>query len=227
MASKSKARISVKRMQIDKSQQRMLIAAAIAAFTLVFALVGGKMMIDQVLYQNKVIAAKKAAVQQLRSNVQASSSLQTSYKAFVSTSQNVIGGNPQGTGPQDGDNAKIVLDALPSKYDFPALATSVERLVTLQNMGIESITGSDDEVAQAENASSPDPQPVAMPFQFSATGSYQSAQNLVTAFDKSIRPFQILKLQLSGGQENMTVKVDAQTYYQPAKNFNITKKTVK
>ena len=227
MATKSKARISVKRMQIDKSQQRMLIAAAIAAFTLVFALVGGKMMIDQVLYQNKVIAAKKAAVQQLRSNVQASSSLQTSYKAFVSTSQNVIGGNPQGTGPQDGDNAKIVLDALPSKYDFPALATSVERLVTSQNMGIESITGSDDEVAQAENASSPDPQPVAMPFQFSATGSYQSAQNLVTAFDKSIRPFQILKLQLSGGQENMTVKVDAQTYYQPAKNFNITKKTVK
>jgi hypothetical protein len=32
---------------------------------------------------------------------------------------------------------------------------------------------------------------------------------------------------MSGGQTDLSVKVEAQTFYQPAKNFNITKKVVK
>ena len=223
----SRAHLSVKRVQIDKSQSRMLVAAAIAAFMLTFALVGGKMLVGQIVYQNKVISAKKDAVRQMKSNIQASSSLMTSYKAFVSTSKNAIGGNPQGAGPQDGDNAKIVLDALPSRYDFPALTTSLERLLNAQNMTIESISGSDDEVNQQENESSPSPEAVPVPFQISANGAYASAQSLFDSFDKSIRPLQVQKVQLSGGQNQMFVKIDAQTYYQPGKNFNITKKDVK
>lgn len=227
MASKNHARVSLKRVQIDKSQSTMLIVSAIAAFVLTFAVVGGKALVDQITYQNRVIGAKKEAVQQLRSNVQTTTSLVNSYKAFTSTSQNVLGGNPQGSGPQDGDNAKIILNALPSKYDFPALATSLEQLMAAQKLRIQSITGSDDEVAQQENQSSPDPETVAIPFQVSATGSYQSVQGLVDSFGRSIRPFQIQKLQLSGGQNDMTMTVEAQTFYQPAKNFNITKKVVK
>jgi Tfp pilus assembly protein PilO len=227
MPGKTHARISIKRLQIDKSQSTMLITAAIAAFVLSFALVGGKALVSQIAYQNKVISAKKEAVKQLRSNVQATASLESSYKAFVSTSQNVLGGNPQGSGQQDGDNAKIILDALPSKYDFPALTSSLEKIMAGQNLTIESISGSDDEVNQAGNASSPSPEAVAMPFQLAATGSYQASQSLINALDKSIRPFQVQKLQISGGESIMSIKVEAQTYYQPAKNFNITKKVVK
>lgn len=224
---KSLGRVSAKRLQIDKSQSRMLVATGIAAFMAAFALVGGKMLVDQILYQNKVIDAKKTAVKQLRDNTQAVDSLMVSYKTFVSRSQNVLGGNPQGTGPQDGDNAKLVLDALPSKYDFPALATSVDQLAKSQGLAVESISGNDDEVAQAENKSSAEPIPVEMPFQMAANGNYQQVQSLVSAFDRSIRPFQIQKLQISGGQSNMSVQVEAKTYYQPAKNFNILKKEVK
>jgi Tfp pilus assembly protein PilO len=218
---------SIKRVQIDKSQSTMLIVAGVAAFVLAFTLVGGKALIGQITYQNKVISAKKATVQQLRSNVQAVSSLETSYKAFTSTSQNIIGGNPQGNDQRDGDNAKIVLDALPSKYDFPALVSSVEKLANDQKLGIESISGSDDEVTQTENASSPDPKPVDMPFQVTVNGSYPATKSLLDAFNRSIRPFQLTKLQLSGGQASMTAKIEAKTFYQPAKNFNITKKVVK
>jgi len=221
------ARTSIKRVQIDKSQSTMLITTAVAAFFLAFMLVGGKALVDQIRYQNKVIGTKKEAVAQLRSNVQATSSLNNSYKAFVSTSQNVIGGNPQGTGQEDGDNAKIILDALPSKYDFPALATSIEKIINSQNMAISSIGGSDDEVAQIEKEASPSPETVEMPFQVSVTGNYQGAQGLITAFNRSIRPFQIKKLSISGSQNQMTMNIDGTTYYQPAKNFNITKKVVK
>jgi Tfp pilus assembly protein PilO len=227
MANKSHPRASVKRLQIDKSQSTMLITAAIAGFFLAFMLVGGKVLVDQIKYQNKVIGQKKVAVDQLRTNVQATTSLQNSYKAFVSTSQNVIGGNPQGGGAKDGDNAKIILDALPSKYDFPALASSLEKLITDQGLSIDTISGSDDELAQAEKESSPSPEPVAMPFQVSGTGTYASVQKLITSFNQSVRPFQMQTVEINGGQTNMSVSIDAQTFYQPAKNFNITKKVVK
>jgi Tfp pilus assembly protein PilO len=217
---------SVKRLQIDKSQSMMVIAAAIAAFVLSFAVVGGKTLIGQIAYQNKVISAKKTAVNQLRTNVQSTTNLKNAYTAFVTTTQNVLGGNPQGSGPQDGDNAKIVLDALPSKYDFPALTTSLEKMIVSQSMQIESITGSDDEVAQTDQ-SSPDPQPVAIPFSMSATGNYSGVQNIVNTLGASIRPFQVQKLELSGGQDKMNIKIDAQTFYQPAKNFDMKTKVVK
>lgn len=221
-----KAHISTKRILIDKSQTTMVVATGIAAFVLVFSLVAAKSLIGQMTYQNRVISAKKAAVSQLKDNISATTTLVNSYKAFVNTSQNVLGGNPAGTGAQDGDNAKVVLDALPSKYDFPALATSLEKLITSQNLQIQSITGTDDEVAQSANSGSATPAAVAMPFQIAVTGSYKGIQNLIKEFNSSIRPFQIQTIQLAGNQDNMTLTLTAQTFYQPEKDFNVTKKVI-
>jgi len=66
-----------------------------------------------------------------------------------------------------------------------------------------------------------------MPFQVSTNGNFQSSQSLIDAFNKSIRPFQVQKLQIAGVQSNLTMKIEAKTYYQPGKNFNMTKKVVK
>lgn len=197
MAAKSS---STKRILIDKTNSKIVAVTAIAAFTVIFAAVASKTLISQAAYQNRIIGAKKDAVAQLHTDIQSTSDLTAAYKAFVDTSQNVLGGNPSGKGAQDGDNAKIVLDALPSKYDFPALATSLEKMLTGQQVQIQSITGTDDELAQGSNQSSANPSPVAMPFQISVTGNYQAIQNVVKTFGSSIRPFQIQTMQLSGDQ---------------------------
>lgn len=223
----AKAHTYTKRVLIDKTNSSIVAITAIAAFVVVFALVASKTLISQAAYQNRVISAKKTAVSQLKTDIQATDSLAAAYKAFVGTSQNVLGGNPKGNGGQDGDNAKIALDALPSKYDFPALATSLEKLLTSQNVQIQSITGTDEEVTQSSDQSSPTPKPIAMPFQISVTGNYQSIQNLIDAFGRSIRPFQIQTMQLSGDQKNMTLTLTAQTFYQPEKVLNITTEVVK
>lgn len=222
----AKRPLNTKRLLIDKTNSTIVAMTAIAAFIVVFTLIASKTLVGQAAYQNRVISAKKTALSQLKSNVQATDSLVAAYKAFVNTPQNVLGGNPSGTGGQDGDNAKIVLDALPSKYDFPALATSLEKLLTSQNVQIQSITGTDDEVAQSGDQSSANPKPIAMPFQLAVQGNYQAIQNLIGIFGASIRPFQIQSMQLSGDQNNMTLTVTAQTYYQPEKAFSITKETV-
>lgn len=210
-----------KRALISKASSTMVLATGVAAFVVVFSAIASKTLIGQAAYQNRVISAKKQALATLESDLKARDSLVNSYKSFVDTPQNVIGGSPEGTGDKDGDNAKIVLDALPSKYDFPALATSIEKLVTMQGLAIQSIAGTDDELTQAANQSSTSPQPIAMPFQVQVVGSYDSIKSFVNALERSIRPFQVLKVEVSGNEGSMTATIDAQTFYQPEKSLNI------
>lgn len=221
------ANISQKKLMIDEASKRVIIATSIAAFVVVFCAVASQTLFGQLLYQNRIINAKKTALTQLQKNKQAVSSLDDAYQGFVSSSPNVIGGQADGSGNQDGDNAKIVLDALPSKYDFPALATSLEKLLTSQKVDIQSIAGQDDELAQSSTKATGKPAPVPIPFQLSAQGDYGTIQNVTKTFEASIRPIQIQTMTLSGTNSKVTIDLTAQTYYQPAKTFDVGKKVIK
>lgn len=216
-----------KHLQLSQAQTATIVAAAIGIFVVVFTIFVGKTLVSQHSYQSKVINEKQTALNQLTSNEKAAEGLVKSYKQFESQPVNAIGGTPSGTGPQDGDNATLILEALPTKYDFPALTSSLEKIITGQNMTIQSIAGQDEQTEQQNNTTSSDPQPVDMPFSVGAEGSYQQVQSLVGVFEHSIRPFQIQTIELKGDQGDMTVNITAQTFYQPAKNFNIKKETVK
>lgn len=216
-----------KRSLISKANSTIVFVTATAAFVVVFALVAGNSLISQVAYQNRIIDAKKQALRTLETDLKARDSLVASYKAFTSGEVNVLGGQVKGDGDRDGDNAKLVLDALPSKYDFPALTTSLEKIVTSQSLSILSISGTDQEVDQAGNQSSPNPEPVPMPFQVQVAGSYASIQSLVDVLQRSIRPFQISTLELSGDESSMTALISGQTFYQPEKSLEITEETIR
>jgi hypothetical protein len=216
-----------KRALITKANSSMVIATTAAAFVLVFGLVAGKSLLSQMSYQNRVISAKKTALAQLNTDLSARDSLQSSYKSFVAEDPNVIGGSAAGSGEQDGDNATLILDSLPSSYDFPALTTSLEKIITGQNLNILSITGTDQEATEGGNSSSPSPAAVPMPFQIEVNGAYTSIQTLTDVFQRSIRPFQIQTLELSGDEGSMNATISAQTYYQPGKTLNIKNEVVK
>lgn len=216
-----------KRSLINKANSTIVVTTALAAFVVVFALVASQSLIGQIAYQNRVIDAKKQALKTLKADLEARDSLVESYKEFVSNQINVLGGQAGGTGERDGDNAKLVLDALPSKYDFPALTTSLEKVITDQNLGILAIAGTDQEIDEADNQTSPNPQPVPMPFQLQVTGSYTSVQGLIDVLLRSIRPFQIGTIELSGDENSMTTSISAQTYYQPEKSLDITQETIR
>lgn len=218
---------SLKHVLIEKSNTTIVVVTSVAAFIVVFALVASWSLFGQFMYQNKVISVNHTALDKLNKDIESTKSLEASYNAFISTPTNTIGGNPTGTGPQDGDNAKIILDALPSKYDYPALITSLENVLTGQSVQIQSISGTDDAVAQAANLSSSNPTPQTMPFQVVVTGNYAAIQNVVTAFEHSIRPFQVQTMELSGDQNQLTLTINAQTYWQPAKNLDISSEVIR
>lgn len=212
---------------IDKANKSLILTVGTATFVVIFSLIALKTLLSQAAYQNRVISKKREAVKVLKSDISVSQQLASAYQAFQSTSNNSIGGLTDGTGPRDGSNSKIVLDALPSKYDFPALATNVEALVASQGVRLSSITGTDDEVAQMANTTSGTPTPVTMPFELSVQGDYEHTKALVLAFERSIRPMHINSISISGSQANLSTSIKAETAYQPAKTFNIKKEVIK
>lgn len=237
--------LSTKRLQIDKANQLIVIILSVAVFVAIFSLFVSKALLTKRAYQSRVIAGKEKALKQLEDNVKAVDSLNVTYKAFVSTPQNIIGGGITGTGDRDGDNAKIVLDALPSKYDFPALATSIEKILGDKQYKINSITGVDDEIAQSGTSpkvpttstatstattatkATTAPVPVPVPFTASVTGTYASMQGLMQTLERSIRPIQVTSITLAGNDSSLQLDVSANTYYQSEKVYTITKKDIK
>lgn len=221
--------LSSKRVQINKANMNMIVVLSIAAFVTVFSLVASRALLGQRSYQAKVIAQKEKAKNQLKENLKAAGDLSASYNEFVSKNPNVLGGIVTGTSDRDGTNAKIMLDALPSKYNFPALTTSLEKILTSQNYKIQSITGTDDELTQVANAQSDNPQPIEIPFEIAATGTYAAIQELVGSFDRSIRPFHIntIIITTTGTDAEVTATIGAKSYYQPEKSLNIRSEVVK
>jgi hypothetical protein len=221
-------KISTKRLAISKSNAQMVGVVAGASFITVFCLIATKTVFSQNTYQNKVISAKSKAHKQLQANLKAYDSLSTSYKIFDSKNPNIIGGSINGSGDNDGTNSKLILDALPSTYNFPALTSSLEKILSDRGLKVSAITGTDDEVAQQGNTSSPNPQPVDMPFTFTIdSANYTSIAQLADALQHSIRPIQVDSINLSGSINNMTATFQAHTYYQPAKSLQLTKKVIK
>jgi len=111
----AKNQLNGKRGKIDQANSFMVIIIAVSSFLVVFSLTSAKALISQYAYQERVISAQQRTITQIKTDLNAVSSLVTSYEAFANTSTNIIGGNPSGTGPRDGNNAKIVLDALPTE----------------------------------------------------------------------------------------------------------------
>ncbi len=220
----AKTRQSQKRSQLDKANARMVITVAVAAFVVVFSLVASRALWVRMSHQAEVINQKEIARDQLETNLETIDELQTSYNTFVETNQNVIGGNPAGSGDKDGNNAKIVLDALPSKYDFPGLATSLEKVIKANGSNINSISGIDDEVAQSGDQQSSGP--IEVPFEMSAAGNYQSTQDLLTLLQRSIRPIQVQTLEVSGSNSELVLNLTALTYYQPERALRVQTKVV-
>jgi hypothetical protein len=220
--------ISTKRIAISKANAQMVGVVAAAAFVTVFCLVASKAVFSQNQYLGRVTKEKEVAHQQLKTNLAAFNSLVASYKTFDAKGTNIIGGQKNGTGDNDGTNSKIILDALPSSYDFPALTSSLEKIFNDKHLKVANITGTDDQIAQQGNRTSDTPTATAIPFTFSiSSANYTSVQDLVKTLQHSVRPMQIDTLDLTGSTNDMTLDITAHTFYQPGKNVNISTKVVK
>ncbi|CAN5656465.1 hypothetical protein BH23PAT1_BH23PAT1_1190 [soil metagenome] len=225
----ARPRISTKHIQLDKANQVVIVATAIAAVVLVFGFFMGRALVQRQSHQARVITAKETAREQLKANIEAKDQLVQAYQVFVTTEKNLLGGNPNSsaTGDRDGDNGSLILDALPSKYDFPALATSVEKLLNGRGYRLSGIDGVDDEINQSLVQAMPNPEPVEMPISFTVSTTYEASKSMLGLFERSIRPFKISAINIAAQEGSLELTINAVTYYQPEKAISITKEVIK
>lgn len=218
--------LSLKRVALSKSNTQVVAVTAVAAFITVFCLVTANYLLGIRSYQAKILNADNVADSQLKRDVIAKNDLVSSYHAFVQKNPTLLGSNISTTNNLDYNNATIILDALPSQYDFPALTTSIQKMLQNGGFTVSSIGGTD-ESATISNTPSGNPSPVSIPFTFTINNaSYSSVQQLFKTMQQSIRPMQIDTINLSGSDSSMQVSVTAHTYFQPGKKFKIGTETI-
>jgi len=207
--------------QIEKAQNSLFFIVIAATVITVFCLVSAKSLLSQGNYQRKVIDQRNKAVKQLRDNTTAARQLEDQYNNVFENSGpiNIIGGkndSSAGAVPPDGDNARIVLDALPSSYDFPALVTSLTKILQADSISNPSVGGSDDVVSVSASPSAT-PQPVNIDVPIGGTASYANLLKLMADLQRSIRPYDITNMSVSGTPDSMTFSFTMNSYFQPGK----------
>ncbi len=227
----TKPQLKSKSLKMDKTQSTILGVVVGATVVTVFCLTSAKVLFNQAMYQQRVINARNASVKQLNDDISAAGTLATQYNGVFlgSDGENIIGGNstPSDSAvPPDGDNGKIVLDALPTTYDFPALLTSLSKLLATDGVGTQSIGGTDQATTiDSSPTYSPKPQPINLTV--SGASTYDQSKKLLTDLERSIRPFDVTHLTLTGNESNLVMSMDLTTYYQPAKTLSIPSKEIK
>lgn len=200
--------INSKRDLIEKAKSSQFFIVIIASIVVSASIIGTKILWTQRSYQAQIIDAKSEADDKLDQNIKAVSGLK---EEFDKMERSTI-------------TSSLVLDSLPSKYDFPALLTTIEKMTALSGVGLKTITGQD-LTASAVNTEG-QPVPIAMPFTVSIGGSYDDIKKFVANMNKSIRPFQIDEIKIDASEGGIEVEFKMTTYYMPSKSLEIRKTNI-
>lgn len=208
-----------KRQQIEHANRRVFLWVAIASVALSFLLVLAQFFYQKWTYNNRVIDAKSKASNTLTQNLSHATVLRQNINALVGNQDLAsVKTNP------DDSNLKIVLDALPSRLDTTALATSLQAIVSLSGVAIENI---DVPGAPDANQAQASFKPVEQKFSIAVTGTYDRIHGMVVDLERSIRPIKLTNLQLTGSDAALRATVEGVTYYQASKTLTINQKVVK
>ncbi len=197
-----------KRQLIKKSSAAIVLAMAATAFIVAFSLVTVNFLWGLSQHNNRIISEKSEASRVLKENVENIEQLQLNFNVF-----------------EAGDTkSETILDALPSKYDFPALATTMESLVQRSGLVLESFSGDDEEESAIQSQTQP--RPVEIEFTLQVSGSYEDVKKLISNMENTIRPMKIVSMEMKGVDSNMNVSIKTITYYQPATSLEVETRTV-
>lgn len=216
MSFKTKFNISNKYIKIDKANQVVVIAVSATVAVVIFCFVATQALVKQIKYQNDVISKRKAANTILEKNIKAAKSLASSFEAFNNAEPKINTLDK---------NYKIVLNALPSKYDFPALVTTMQNFYKMTGVSTNGFSGTDEEATAVQSSDNPTPIEIKSPT--SAIGDLASIQKFIDYLNRSTKPIKINTVSISGSDKILKISLDATTYYQPEKLYEVKYEVVK
>lgn len=218
-----------KRQQIANSNRTMFLWVAGASVIVAFSIVGSIFITKQLVFNQKIIAAKTTTADVLKKNIDSAKELDAAINKLRADRN--ISSVPSST--TKANNLDKVLDALPYEGDWIGLGSSLQstllRGISVESLSVDSISldavgssGVDPSLA----ASVADAQ--AISFSFKVSGNVSELKTLMERLNNSIRPIKIVNLKLeSGGPGRIDATVQAVTYYQSKKTFELREEAIK
>lgn len=219
-----------KRTQISKANKVMFIWIAGASALVSFALVTSFFLGQKLIFNEKVLFEKNKTVGVLSINNGAVDELATNVRAL--DADEALG---LAKANEKDQAIQVILDALPSDANSPALGASLQiKLLagipglTLESLqvnpveGIESLTPGTVEDASATAAS--DNQ---ITFRFAISGTEDALRTALINLERSIRTIDITSLVIESQGDIQLMTVTGRAFYEPAKNVVLYDKVVK
>lgn len=214
-----------KRQQINASSKTVFIWVAGASIVAAFSAVAVGFMFKQLLFNEKVLAAKVTTESNLKSDLQTSDTLQKNVNLLLSNSAL----NSVKTG-SDSSNLQVVFDALPSSYDSANFGASLQGVLlngSVASIESLSVASPDDTgVSASTSTATSGTNAQSMPFSVTVTGSADQIKAALANMENSIRPIHITSLTIDGGTP-LTARISGETYYDPTVNLALTTKVIK
>lgn len=223
-----------KRQKIESSNKMMFIWVAGMSVVVGFCAVIAWFLIQQIVFQSKVIGERNETVRTLEANNAAVDELRKNIRV-LETDKNLLA-TPKAE--PDEKALQIILDALPADANSLALGASLQKKIIGETDGVtveslevlptssEAVAGLDGEQSfvsedELQSANS-------IPFRLVASaGNLDSLRNLLNRFERSIRTIDITKLELERSDDKFTLTLDAQAYYEPAVEVKMHKEVIK
>lgn len=212
-----------KRQQITNANKLIFLWVIIAAVALSICGVGIQFLFRQAAFNQKIISAKASTQTTLANNIDNAKQLKEKVDNLLAdTNLASVRANP-------GDSTlKVVLDALPTREDQSAFASSLQQVV-LPKSGIQlselstigSVVGDVAPEAGAVTTAK------TINFNFGATGNYDQIKTMLHDLERTIRPIDATAINLEGTDSTLRITVEGVTYYLPERTVELGKKEIK
>jgi len=221
-----------KRTQIAKANRTMFMWIAGASALVGFALVGAVFLGQKLLFNEKVLADKRATIATLNADNKVVPQLEDQVRV-LNTNQALASVKAQ----PDDQAVQVILDALPSDANSSALGASLQNkllagigglsLDSLQVTpvaGVEDLTGSDSTTSITASTSTDSNQ---IAFQAVLLGDQNGFKQALLNLEHSIRIIDVSTLEITSAGTQLSMTIQGAGFYEPAVTLQLGTKVVK
>ncbi len=218
-----------KRSQINKANRTMFLWIALASALVGIALVLGIFMVQKLLFNEQVLAAKQETLNTLAANNAVVDDLKNEVRA-LDTNEDLA----KAKANENDQAIQVILDALPSDANSLALGASLQNVLlagieglTIESLQVDPVVGietlTDESVVDASDDSAAN----AITFQFVVSGSQDALKQVLTNLERSIRTIEVTSLRIETQQDGPVMTVQARAFYEPARVVKLEERTIK
>lgn len=213
-----------KRQQLTKTNKRTFGWVIGASVGVTICIIVAQFLVQQALFNQKIIEAKTAAQTIVKQNQKNAPLLKENIDALAA---NADLAKVKVAGAADGQasNLRVILDALPASSDKATFANSLATAIFPRSgVTVDSLSVGDTQVSAGvvSGASGSDS---VQPLNFSATisGTQEQLRLALVDMTRVIRPIKITQVSLQGESSGLKVIITGLTYSLPAANVNVEK----